>query len=260
MIQLAANLTMLFPELPFTDRFAAARAAGFTAVEFLFPYQWPAEQLHEKIKQSGVKQVLFNLPPGDWDKGERGLACLPGRQDEFQESVGRAIEYAKVLETPRMHCMAGVIPEGAQAEALQETYVENLKFAARACERENIGILIEPINPFDVPGYFLNYSNQALDILQRASHPNLKLQYDLYHMHRIGDDMPSFIAKNIGHIAHFQVAGHPGRHEPDCGEVPYSAAFDAINAQDYAGWIGCEYIPESTTLAGLTWAEHWLNT
>lgn len=258
MIQLAANLSMLFPEHDFLDRFAAARAAGFKAVEYLFPYQWPAELLAEKLEEAGLEQVLFNMPPGDWDNGERGISCLPGREQEFQDGVGQALEYAKVLRAPRLHCMAGVVAEDSDRQVHLETYLQNLDFAARACAEAGLDVLIEPINPYDIPGYFLNHSQQALDVLQQVSHANARLQYDLYHMHRMGDDMPAFIAANVDQIAHIQVAGHPGRHEPDCGEVPFMQAFNTIDAQGYRGWIGCEYNPKTTTIEGLDWAKPYL--
>ncbi|MGI9482122.1 MAG: 2-oxo-tetronate isomerase [Hyphomicrobiales bacterium] len=258
MVNLAANLSMLYCERPFLERFEAASTAGFSGVEFQFPYPWPAAQIAERIDATGLQQVLFNLPPGNWDEGERGLACLPHREMEFQDTVGHAIDYAKELGTPRLHCMAGILPDGGDAPRAKERFIGNLRFAARACAQEGLMLMIEPINTFDVPGYFLNRSSQALKILAAVNEPNIFLQYDIYHMHRMGDDMAKFIARNIDAIGHFQIAGHPGRHEPDDGEVPYAETIEAIESTGFEGWIGCEYLPAQTTEAGLKWARPWL--
>ena len=224
-------------------------------MEFLFPYEWPGDQLNEALKTNDLEQVLFNTHPGNWDDGERGLASLPGREQEFRDSIGLAIEYATILKTPRLHCLAGIAP---QDDAHLEIFVENLKFAARTCANHRLNVLIEPINLYDIPGYFLNTSTQALDIIKAVNENNLFLQYDIYHMHRVGDDMPKFISENIDQIAHFQIAGHPGRHEPDNGELAYSPVLETIDRSGFEGWIGCEYMPAGDTCAGLGWAQHLL--
>ncbi len=254
MIKLAANLSMLFQEVPFLQRFAAARAAGFRGVEFLFPYQWEPHELQTSLVENGLEQVLFNMPPGNWDAGDRGLACLPTRQQEFRDGVIEAIKYAQAMGTPRLHCMAGIAPQGADRAELLETFVGNLKFAAGECAKFGLVLMVEPINPYDVPGYFLNTSSQALEVMSAVAAENLRLQYDIYHMHRMGDDMPAVISKTIHQIGHFQIAGHPGRHEPDNGEVPYQEVLETIGRLDFSGWIGCEYLPANSTQSGLGWA------
>lgn len=259
MAKLAANLTMLYGEHPLAERFACAKSAGFEGVEILFPYDVPAEEIAAALDRQGLVQVLINLPPGNWDAGERGLACLPGRRGEFQDNVGIAIDYAKILGKPKLHCMAGIPPTGCDPQTAQRQFIENLQFATQACAAENITVTIEPLNTFDVPGYFLNGSQQALQVIGQVGAENLFLQYDIYHMHRMGDDLCDFVNRHIGSIGHFQIAGHPGRHEPDNGEVPYRQVLAAIEKSAYDGWIGCEYSPASTTEAGLTWARPWLD-
>jgi hydroxypyruvate isomerase len=259
MVKLAANITMMFQELPFLDRFSAAHNAGFSAVEFLFPYEWPAEQLRDAIAANELQQVLFNMSPGNWEAGERGVGSLPDREQEFQDNVGQAINYASTLGTPRIHCMAGILPADANRNAHVETFTRNLEYAAGECAKHAITVMIEPINPYDVPDYFLNTSSQALEIIKMVNAENLALQYDIYHMHRMGDDMPKTITQNIHTIGHFQIAGHPGRHEPDNGEVPYGEVLECIDQLGFAGWIGCEYLPAGETNDGLGWASRWLD-
>lgn len=253
MPKFAANISMQFTEVDFLDRFAAAAAAGFKGVEFLFPYAFSKEDLAEKRSASGVEQVLFNMPPGDWDAGERGLACLPDRVGEFQDGVGTALEYAKALNCPRLHAMAGLRPEGADESKLRETYVANLKFAAAETAKAGVMLVIEAINVYDIPGFYLNHSKQGFDIIAEVGASNLKFQYDIYHMQRMEGELANTITANIGVIGHMQLADTPGRHEPGTGEINYPFLFGAIDAAGYDGWIGCEYVPAAGTEAGLGW-------
>jgi hydroxypyruvate isomerase len=258
MPKLAANLSMMFNEVDFLDRFAAAAAAGFKGVEFLFPYAWPAEQLAEKLQSAGLAQALFNMPPGDWDAGERGMGCLAERRGEFQDGVGKAIDYAKALGCPTIHAMAGNAPVGADREALTQTFVENLKFAAGACAEAGLTLVIEPINNRDMPAYFLNTSAQGLDILAQVGLANAKLQYDIYHMQIMEGDLAPTIERILPMIGHMQLADTPGRHEPGTGEINYGYLLPQIDRLGYSGWIGCEYRPAGDTVAGLGWARPYL--
>jgi len=256
MPKFAANLSMMFSEVDFLDRFAAAAKVGFVGVEYLFPYAYPADDLKQRLAENGLAQVLFNMPPGDWDAGERGIAALPGREAEFREGVDRAIEYARALDCPQVHAMAGLVPDGGTAKHL-ETYVENLRAAAKTCAGAGIRLLIEPINTRDIPGYFLSRPAQGLEILDKAAVDNLYLQYDIYHAQMTEGYLAETIAANIGVIRHFQLAGVPGRHEPDIGEINYPYLFQAIDDLGYDGWIGCEYKPKGDTVAGLGWAAEY---
>ena len=253
MPKFAANLTMLFNEVEFLDRFAAAREAGFEGVEFQFPYAYDKAVLADRLATHGLVQVLHNLPPGDWQAGERGIAILPGREDEFRASVETAIGYAKALGCPQLNCLAGVAPKGADRDTLHRTLVENLKFAADKLGAEGIRLLIEPINTRDIPGVFLNRSDQARAILDEVASPNLFIQYDIYHMQIMEGDLAPTIAANLDRIAHMQLADTPGRHEPGTGEINYPFLFDHIDRIGYSGWIGCEYKPKAETTAGLGW-------
>lgn len=259
MPKLAANLTMLFNEVDFIDRFGAAARAGFSGVEFLFPYAYPQEQLAEQLRQHGLRQVLHNLPPGEWAAGERGIACLPERIGEFQDGVGRAIEYATALGCRQLNCLAGIAPEGVPAEKLRATFVANLRFAADKLKRAGIKLLIEPINTFDIPGFYLNRTRQALDLIAEVASDNLYLQYDIYHAQRMEGELANTIRANLARIAHLQLADNPGRNEPGTGEINYRFLFGWLDAIGYDGWIGCEYKPKTTTEAGLDWrAAHGL--
>lgn len=251
MPRLAANLKFLFTELPLLERFTAASAAGFRAVEYQFPYDHYLPALAERLHLSGLEMALINAPPGDWQAGERGLAALPGRQGEFQDSVGRAIEHARALGASRVHFMAGIPPDGADRDDVMMLFAENLRFAAEACRREEIAALIEPLNATDVPGYFLVGSSMARAVLAVVGHANLHLQYDIYHGLMNGEEVRDAIAANLDVIRHMQVAGHPGRHEP----AGFGELFEFIDAAGYVGWIGCEYVPAEGTLDGLGWAE-----
>lgn len=253
MTRLAANLTMLYNEVDFLDRLAAAAASGFKGVEYLFPYAYPKEQLAERLAQHGLVQVLHNLPAGDWAAGERGIACLPERVGEFQDSVGMAIDYAKALRCPQVNCLAGLAPKGMDRDRLRATFVDNLKFAAPKFAAAGIRLLIEPINHYDMPGFFLNHTQQALDLIRDAGSDNLYVQYDIYHMQRMEGELANTIKANLAKIAHLQLADTPGRNEPGTGEINYRYLFGFLDAIGYTGWIGCEYKPKGNTVDGLAW-------
>jgi hydroxypyruvate isomerase len=253
MPRLAANLTMLFNEVPFLDRFEAAAKAGFTAVEFLFPYEYRPADLRARLDGNGLKLVLHNLPAGDWGKGERGIGCHPDRVDEFRAGVDRAIDYATALGAPQVNCLAGIAPSGVPAEKLRATFVENLRYAAVQLEAAGIKLLIEPINTFDIPGFYLNRTAQALNLVAEAGSDNLYLQYDIYHAQRMEGELAATIKANLAKIAHLQLADNPGRNEPGTGEINYRFLFGWLDAIGYDGWIGCEYRPKTTTEAGLGW-------
>lgn len=255
MPRFAANLSMMFQEHGFVDRFGAAAAAGFAGVEFLFPYEHPADVLAGRLAAHDLTQVLFNLPPGDWAAGERGLASLPGREQDFQASVAKAIEYAQALGCPRVHCMAGLVPEGADRAERERLYVEHLRQAARACATAGLELLIEPINSRDMPGYLLSRQDQARRVIEAVALPNLKLQLDLYHCQIMEGDLARHVREYLPLVGHIQVAGVPERHEPDLGEVNYRYLFDLIDEVGYEGWIGCEYRPRRGTVEGLGWFE-----
>jgi len=256
----AANLSMLYPELGFLDRFEAAARDGFVAVEYLFPYAWRAEELASRLRAHGLKQVLFNAPPGDWESGERGLACLPDRAAEFEAGIAQALDFAAALACPRIHVMAGLAADGVPHETLYRTYVERLRVAARAAGRQGIEVLIEPINRRDIPRFFLNRQDDAHRVLEDVGEPNVKVQMDLYHCQIVEGDLAVKVRRYVatGNVGHVQVAGVPERHEPDRGEVNYDYLFDLLDEVGYAGWVGCEYRPRAGakpggTSAGLAW-------
>jgi hydroxypyruvate isomerase len=255
MPRFAANLSMMYVELPFLDRFAAAARDGFTAVEYLFPYEYPAAELAGRLRDNGLQQVLFNAPPGDWAGGERGMACLPGRSDELRGAVQRALEYAAALGCPRVHLMAGLAPEGADRGVLRRTYAKNLAWAAEQAARQDVQILIEPINTRDIPGFFLNRQDEAHAIVTEIGAPNLKVQMDLYHCQIVEGDVSMKLRQYLpgGRVGHLQIAGVPQRHEPDIGEMNYPYLFDVIDETGFDGWIGCEYRPRAGTSEGLGW-------
>jgi len=255
MPKFAANLTMLYNELGFLERFDAAAAAGFRAVEFLFPYAFPAAEIRARLTRNNLALVLHNLPAGNWEAGERGIACHPDRVGEFQEGVGKAIEYAKALGVPQLNCLAGIVPKGVARDAAQATFIANLAYAAGKLEAEGLRLLIEPINTYDIPGFFLSGTRQALDIIDATGAGNLFLQYDIYHMQRMEGELANTIKKNLPRIRHLQLADNPGRNEPGTGEINYAYLFRAIDALGYDGWIGCEYKPATTTAAGLSWID-----
>jgi hydroxypyruvate isomerase len=253
MPKFAANLTMLFNEVPFLDRFAAAAEAGFEAVEFLFPYPFKAAELAERLEANNLKLVLHNLPAGNWEGGERGIACLPDRKGEFQEGVGRAIEYAKALKVPQLNCLVGIPTAGVSRETALSTIVDNLRYAAGELKREGIRLLVEPCNSYDIPGFALNRSSEGLDIIEKVGSDNLFLQYDIYHMQRMEGELAATIKKQFAKIAHIQLADNPGRNEPGTGEINYPFLFDLLDTLGYAGYVGCEYKPKTNTVDGLGW-------
>lgn len=259
MTKLAANLTMLFNEVDFLDRFGHAARAGFRGVEFLFPYAYPAEEIADRLDEWRLKLVLHNLPAGDWAAGERGIACHPGREGEFRDGVGKAIDYAKALGVKQINCLAGIVPQGVTPNEARSTLVSNLKFAADRLQREEIRLLVEPINTFDIPGFFLRGTRQALDIIGETGSDNLFLQYDIYHMQRMEGELAATIKANLRLIGHIQLADNPGRGEPGTGEINYRYLLGMLDEIGYTGWVGCEYKPQAGTTQGLGWiAEHGL--
>jgi hydroxypyruvate isomerase len=257
MPRFAANLSMMFNEVPFLDRFGAAARAGFEAVEFLFPYDHPPEEVAGPLHVAGLRNVLFNMPPGDWARGERGIAALPGREAEFREGVATALRYAGALATPVLHAMSGLVPDGTDRAAARRTYVENLRHAAKALAADGRTLVIEPINGRDMPGYFLQTQADAHAIREEIGAPNLLVQMDLYHAQIVEGDLSVKLRRWIRHIGHVQIASVPERHEPDGGEVSYPHLFRLLDELGYAGWVGCEYRPARGTLEGLGWFEPW---
>ena len=253
MPRFAANLSMLFTEQPFLDRFEAAARAGFEAVEFLFPYAFDAQEIRDRLTRHQLTLVLHNLPAGDWDAGERGIACHPDRVQEFREGVTKAIRYATALGVGQLNCLAGKTPSGVSAEVLRKTFVENLRFAATELKKAGLKLLIEPINTFDIPGFYLSGTSQALAIMDEVGADNLFLQYDIYHMQRMEGELAASMQRHLPRIAHLQLADNPGRNEPGTGEINYAFLFQFIDKIGYTGWIGCEYKPATTTEAGLGW-------
>ena len=243
----AANLSMMFTEVPFLERFKAAADAGFRAVEFLFPYQHAASEIAARLQENNLAQALFNLPPGDWEKGERGQGILPGREQAFADSLDLAIGYAKALRCDQVHCMAGIAPRGVARETLNDIFIANLRHAAARLKKENIRALIEPINYYDIPGYFLNTQAQARAIIDRVGSDNLFLQQDLYHCQIMEGHLAQKIKDYRDIACHYQIAGTPGRHEPDVGEINYPFLSDLIDELGYGGYIGCEYRPKGET-------------
>ncbi|MBG6077346.1 hydroxypyruvate isomerase [Polaromonas sp. CG_9.11] len=255
MPRFAANLTMLFTEVPFLERFDKAAKAGFKAVEFLFPYAWPAEEIRQRLDANHLTLVLHNLPAGDWDAGERGIACLPERVSEFREGVAKAIVYAHALGVQQLNCLAGKAPAGVSDEVLRQTFVDNLRFAAAELKKAGLRLLIEPINTFDIPGFYLNRTAQAVAILDVVGADNAFVQYDLYHAQRMEGELAATLQKYLPRIGHVQQADNPGRHEPGTGEINYAFLFAHLDRIGYGGWIGCEYKPATTTEAGLGWRQ-----
>lgn len=258
MPRLCANLSMLFNEVDFVDRFEAAARAGFRGVECHFPYGHDKERLAGQLHEHGLTQVLFNLPAGDWEAGERGIACHPDRVGEFQDGVGLAVEYASTLGCTRVNCLAGIAPPEADPDRLHTTLVDNLRFAAEKLAGAGIGLLLEPINTRDIPGFHVGRSDQAIRILDAVGASGLSLQYDIYHMQVMEGDLARTIGRLIGRIGHFQLADNPGRHEPGTGEINFPFLLDFIDSLGYDGWIGCEYRPSRDTRETLQWASRYL--
>lgn len=253
MPKFTANLTMLFNEVPFLDRFALAAKAGFTAVEYLFPYAFDAKALKAALEVNGLTQILHNLPAGDWAGGERGIAVLPDRVDEFRRGVASAIDYATALGCTQINCLSGIAPVGVSDDVLRATFVANLRLAAGELGKHGIRLLIEPINRFDIPGFYLNTVEQAASIIKEVGSDNLFIQYDLYHQQRTEGELIGTFKKYQGQIAHVQLADNPGRNEPGTGEINYPFVFEALDGAGYDGFIGCEYKPRTTTSEGLGW-------
>lgn len=256
MPRFAANLTLMYTEHAFVDRFAAAAADGFDAVECLFPYELSADELAQRLRHHGLRLVLFNLPAGDWEGGDRGLAALPGREAEFAASIATALPYARASGCRQLHALAGLVPGTASVadrDAMRRTYIANLRLAAQTLAQHDLTLLIEPISTQSMPGYFLNHQQDAHDVLAEVNEPNLRVQLDLYHCQLMEGDLASHLRRHQGGIGHVQIAGVPGRHEPDCGEVNYPFLFDLLDELGYAGHVGCEYRPRAGTSAGLGW-------
>jgi hydroxypyruvate isomerase len=257
MPRFAANLTMLFTEVPFLERFALAKIGGFKAVEFLFPYAFEVQDIQAALDRNALKLVLHNLPAGDWDSGERGIACLPERVAEFRSGVAQASDYASALGVLQLNCLAGKAPAGADPKSLHDTFVNNLQYAASELKKAGLKLLIEPINTFDVPGFYLSKTEQGIAILDAVAADNAFLQYDIYHAQRMEGELGNTIQKYLSRIGHIQLADNPGRNEPGTGEIHYAYLFDLIDRLGYSGYIGCEYKPLKTTEAGLGWMGHY---
>ena len=257
MPRFAANLTMLFNEVPFLERFALAKTAGFKAVEFLFPYAYSTEEIKSALDNNALKLVLHNLPAGDWDAGERGIACHPDRVNEFRSGVAQAIEYATYLHVGQLNCLAGKAPVGVEAKLLHDTFVSNLQYAASELKKAGLKLLIEPINTFDIPGFYLSKTEQGIAILDAVGADNAFLQYDIYHAQRMEGELANTIQKHLSRIAHIQLADNPGRNEPGTGEIHYDYLFGLLDRLGYAGYIGCEYKPLKSTAAGLGWMDQY---
>ena len=256
MPRFAANLTLLFTELPFEDRFAAAREAGFRGVEYLFPYPWPAESLRNLLDEHGLTQVLFNLPAGDWGGGERGIACLPERTDEFRKGVKDAIHYAGTLGCGQVNCLAGLRPPALAFDTAWQTLSDNVRWAAERCGEAGIDLLVEAINSrVDMPGFMLDRSGRAMELIEAVGAANLKLQYDIYHMQIMEGDLIRTMERLLPHIGHIQFADNPGRHEPGTGEIAFPRLFQALDDMGYAGWVSAEYHPLENTTASFAWLE-----
>lgn len=250
MPEFAANLSMLFTERPFLERFAAAAEAGFTAVEYLFPYTHSPEDVSAALHSAGLKQALFNAPAGDWEAGERGLAALTGRDKDFDASISKALDYAQALDCRQVHVMAGITPQTQEATA---TYIGQIRRAADQAQAAGVKVLLEPINPVDMPGYFLSGIGKGLEIIEKIDHPNVGLQLDLYHAQITDGDLTRLIRASAGVTEHIQIASVPDRQEPDRGEVNYPWLFELLDAEGYSGYIGCEYHPAARTEDGLSW-------
>ncbi|HFZ8993074.1 TPA: hydroxypyruvate isomerase [Citrobacter freundii] len=258
MPRLAANLSMLFTEVEFTERFSRAARAGFKGVEYLFPYDYSAAQLRALLDEHQLTQVLFNLPAGNWSAGERGIACLPDRVAEFREGVEQAILYAHILGNRQVNCLAGIKPDGYDDAVIAATFSENLQYAADKLAGAGIKLVMEPLNTCDVPGFYLHNTRQALEIIARVNRPNLFIQYDIYHMQIMEGDLARTMQKNLAMIHHIQLADNPGRHEPGTGEINYPFILAHLDAIGYDGWVSCEYNPATTTEAGLDWMKSYI--
>jgi hydroxypyruvate isomerase len=255
MPRFAANVSMLFTELPFLQRFDAAARHGFAAVEFQFPYDHAPSEIAQAAERAGVQVVLHNLPAGDWAAGDRGVACDPSRVDEFRSGIDHALGYAKVLGVKRLNVLAGKCPQGVSVQQAEATLVDNLRVAAQALAAAQVRLLIEPINHHDVPGFLLNTAADGLRVLDAVGSSNAYLQFDAYHMQRMQGELTATVREHLKRIGHVQIADNPGRHEPGTGEINYAWWLRELDAMGYRGWVGCEYVPLSTTVAGLGWMQ-----
>ena len=255
MPRFAANLTMLFTEHAFLDRFEHAAKAGFTAVEFLFPYGFAAADIKQRLDAHGLTLILHNLPAGDWDAGERGIACHPDRVDEFRTGVAKAVGYAQALGVKQLNCLVGKAPAGVDAHTLRNTVLANLRFAAAELDKAGLKLLIEPINNYDIPGFWLNNTALAISVLDEVGASNAFVQYDIYHAQRYEGELAATMSKHLSRIGHIQLADNPGRNEPGTGEINYPFLFAHLDRIGYAGWVGCEYKPATSTEAGLGWRQ-----
>jgi hydroxypyruvate isomerase len=258
MIRLSANISTMFTEFPFLGRFEPAAISGFKGVEFWFPYQWGLDEIVEKLNKHSLEVVLHNSPPGDWEAGDRGIACIPGRDDEFRQSIDLGIRYAKALGCQLLHCPVGIAPIELPEAITRRTLVENLCFAAEATEREGIHLLIEALNSKRFPGFYLTHTQQAVELINEVGSNNLRILYDTFHMQIMEGNLATTIQDNLPYIGHIQIADNPGRHEPGTGEINFENLLRFIDEAGYSGWIGCEYIPLRDTRDGLKWAEHYL--
>jgi hydroxypyruvate isomerase len=257
MPRFAANLTMMFNEVPFLQRFGAAARAGFRGVEFLFPYDYPVGEIKAELDEHRLAMVLFNMPAGNWAAGDRGMACHPGRVDDVRGGVEAAVEYARALDCSQIHLMAGIRPPGVTEGDMYDTYVGNVRFAANELARHDMTLLIEAINSRDIPGFYLNTSRQAFELMDAAGAPNVRFQYDVYHMQIMEGDLATTLKTRLARIGHVQIADPPSRGEPGTGEINYPFIFEWLDDIGYAGWVGCEYRPKSTTTDGLGWMKRW---
>jgi hydroxypyruvate isomerase len=257
MPRFAANLSMMYQEYAFLDRFQAAARDGFSAVEFLFPYEFDANEIAVRLRDNGLKQALFNAPPGNFNLGERGIASIPGREDEFKRSIELALQYANALACPIIHVMAGLVRPEEDRAVYYSTYLKNLAYAAQQATVHGVTVVIEPINPRDMPGYFISRQQEAHQVCREVGLANLKVLMDLYHCQIVEGDLAMRLREAISGIGHIQIAGVPERHEPDDGELNYPYLFELIDSLGYAGWIGCEYRPKASTSEGLGWLRRW---
>jgi hydroxypyruvate isomerase len=257
MLRFSANLSMLFLEYDFLERFDRAAAAGFKAVEFMFPYGYSVAVLQDKLKSNGLEHTLHNLPAGEWEKGERGIACIPGREEEFRSGVQAAILYAKALGNSKINCLVGKTPQGVNAETVHQTLVDNLRYAGNELAKEGILLVLEAINHFDIPGFHLTGTQQVCDLIDEIGCDNIRVQYDIYHMQRMEGELANTLMRCLSKIGHIQLADNPGRGEPGTGEINYDFLLSLIEKSDYNGWVGCEYKPQTTTEEGISWINRY---
>ena len=259
MVNLAANLSMMFNEVGFMERFKQASDSKFKGVEYLFPYDFPKEDISNELNENNLEQVLFDLPAGDWESGDRGIAVDPNRKNEFKEGVALALEYARVLKPKNLTCLVGKAPGDVSNNQAKSILIENLSYASTETKKAGIRLLVEPINTLDIPGYWLHNTKEAIEIIKEVNNSNLLLQYDIYHMQIMEGNIINTISNNLNMIGHMQLADNPGRHEPGTGELNYPVIFEKLDQMGYKGWIGCEYVPIEDSIPGLVWANSYLD-